>query len=85
MTLAGCSNSSTNDAGTTPTTPVSVSLVAPSAQQQSVQIPQASGPVTGTINVPPVTVAGGGTGNLTLSVLSGTNVAFEEAEPTHRR
>jgi hypothetical protein len=85
ITLAGCSGSpGSNDAGTTPTTPVTVS-VPPSGQEQSVQIPQGSGPVTGTISVPPITVLGGGTGNLTLSVLSGTNVAFEQAVPLRGR
>jgi hypothetical protein len=64
-----------------PTTPVTVSIT-PSPQTQTVQVPQGSGPVTGTVTVPPVTpVPANATGNLTVSFLSGTNVAFARAAP----
>ncbi len=89
--VVACGSSSTsNDAGnnTNPSSAVAVS-VPPSNQAQTVQIPQNSGPVTGSVTVPPVTVAGGATGDLTLKFLSGSNVAFNVAEPsgaptTHR-
>jgi hypothetical protein len=80
--LGACSSSSsTPDGGSNPTTPVAVSVV-PSSQLQNVQVPPNSGPVTGTIVVPPVTtIPADQTGDMTLSVLSGTNVSFELGLP----
>lgn len=75
-----CSSSSTPDAGQpNPTVPVTLTISASPPQTQSVQVPQ-SGPVTGTVSFPPVTTVPANTiGNLTVSFLSGPNVAFVRA------
>jgi hypothetical protein len=79
--ISGCSSGGSGDGGSpNPSSAVSVS-VSPSNQEQSVQIPQQSGPITGTILLPPITVSGTPSGTLTLAVLSGTNVAFEQTAP----
>jgi hypothetical protein len=83
-TVCACSSGSGNDGGSgIPGTAVQVSI-APSNQAQSVQLPQQSGPITGTLGFPPITAPTSNGGNLTLSVLSGTNVAFESAGPATR-
>jgi hypothetical protein len=78
--LGACSSSSNGppDSGSNPTTPVMVSVV-PSTQSQNIPLPPNSGPVTGNITLPQITtVPAGQTGDMTLSVLSGTSVAFEQ-------
>jgi hypothetical protein len=61
-----------------PTTPVAVTIPVTPPQTQGVQVPQGSGPVTGTVTFPPVTTTPADmTGNLTVSFLSGSDVAFE--------
>jgi len=79
-TLAACGSSTGGSDGgsTSPSSAVQVS-VTPSNQAQSVQIPQGSGPVTGTIDLPPITAPTSGSASITLSVESGSNVAFAEA------
>jgi hypothetical protein len=80
--LVACSSgSSPPDGGPNyPTTPVSLSIPA-SQQTQTVQVP-ASGPVTGTVNIPPVTtVPATATGDLTVNFLSGASVAFARTSP----
>ncbi|MGO9829741.1 MAG: hypothetical protein ACLPJH_06335 [Myxococcaceae bacterium] len=75
--LIHCSSSSTSG----PTAPVTVS-VAPSTQAQTVQIPMGGGPVTGSVNLPPITtVPPNAGGDLTLGFLSGSNVPFVRAFP----
>jgi hypothetical protein len=65
-----------------PTTPVTLTISASPPQTQGVQVPQQSGPVTGTVSFPPVTTTPADmTGNLTVSFLSGPDVAFERVEP----
>jgi hypothetical protein len=80
--LAGCGSTTTPADGgsTTPQVPSTLTIAA-SSQPQTLTLPPGSGPVTGTVTVPPISVAAGTTGNLTLSVLSGTNVSFERATP----
>ncbi len=81
--LLACSSSSSPDAGpSNPTTPVSISISVSPPQTQQAQVPQSSGPVTGTVTFPPVTVSPGTTGNLTVNFLSGSNVAFERTAQT---
>ena len=84
--LAGCGGgSSPSDAGdNNPSTAVSISVAAPNNQEQPVQVPQGSGPITGTISMPPVNTATGSSGDLTVQFLSGTNVAFEVAGATRQ-
>lgn len=78
-----CSSSSTPDAGQpNPTVPVTLSISASPPQSQKVQVPQSSGPVTGTVTFPPITtVPANMTGNLTVNFLSGPSVAFARAAP----
>jgi hypothetical protein len=80
--VAGGSSCSSGGGGSSkPTTPVTLTIT-PSPQTQTVQVPLGSGPVTGTVTVPPVTpVPSNATGNLTVSFISGTNVAAVRAAP----
>jgi hypothetical protein len=82
--FAGCgSGNSPSDAGNnSPSAEVSISVAAPNNQEQPVQVPQGSGPINGTISMPPVSTASGSSGDLTLQLLSGANVAFESSGPT---
>ncbi len=83
--VVGCSSGSGNpDGGNGPpaTTPVTLTISANPPQTQTVQVPQGSGPVSGTVTFPPVsTVPAGMSGNLTINILSGSNVAFQRAVP----
>jgi hypothetical protein len=79
--LVACSSSS-NSGPTPPTKPVALTISASPPQTQTVQIPQQSGPVTGTVIFPPVTTVPANTsGNLDISILSGTAVAFQRTAP----
>lgn len=80
--FCACSSGSGTDGGSgTPGTAVQVS-VAPSNQEQSVQIPQQSGPITGSLGFLPISAPTSNGGNLTLTVQSGANVASESTGPT---
>jgi hypothetical protein len=85
--FVGCSSGSGSPDGgkgsPSPTTPVTLTISASPPQTQPVQVPQGSGPVTGTVTFPPVTTVPADTsGNLTVSFLSGTTVAFQRALPS---
>ena len=80
-TLVACSSSS-KSGPTPPTKPVTLTISASPPQTQTVQVPQQSGPVTGTVSFPPVTTVPANTsGNLDVSILSGTSVAFQRTAP----
>ena len=85
--FVACSSGSGNPDGgkgpPNPTTPVTLTISASPPQAQTTQVPQSSGPVTGTVTFPPVTTVPATTsGNLTLNFLSGTSVAFQRAVPS---
>ena len=85
VSLFACSSSTSRDAGsiptTSPTTPVSVSVAISPPGTEEVPVAASSGPVTGSVTFPPVTVPPGTSGDLTVSFLSGSSVAFERATP----
>jgi hypothetical protein len=86
VALADCSSSggSPTDGGNNNSgTPASVS-VSVSSQPQEVQIPASSGPVTGSITLPPISVPSTASGQLTLEVESGSNVAFLRVGPAQQ-
>ena len=86
-TFVACSSGSGSPDGgngpPSPTTPVTLTIAASPPQTQTVQLPQASGPMTGSVTFPPVTTVPANTnGNLTVNILSGTSVAFQRAVPS---